>query len=168
MSAPVRAAAKIVDLDEAARRVTEWRASGLVTVLANGVFDLLHVGHVRFLAGARAHGDRLIVAVNADAATAALKGPGRPVMAAGDRAALVAALRVVDLVVIFAAPTIDGLIEALAPDVHAKGTDYRVDTVPERETMRARGGATVITGDAKSHASRELVERIRARANEAS
>jgi len=154
-------AARIVDRAVAAERAAAWRAAGEKLVLANGVFDLIHVGHARYLAGARALGDRLMVAVNGDRSTAALKGAGRPVMAATDRAALVAALRVVDLVVVFDEPTVDGLLEALRPDVHAKGTDYTAEGVPERGTMRRLGGTTAIAGDPKRHASRSLFERIR-------
>jgi rfaE bifunctional protein nucleotidyltransferase chain/domain len=158
------AADRIVPLAEAAARAAAWRAAGQRVVLANGVFDLLHVGHVRYLAGARARGERLVVAVNGDRSTAAAKGPGRPVVGERDRACLVAALRGVDLVVVFDDPTVDGVLEAIRPAVHAKGTDYRVDTVPERATAAALGAETAITGDAKTHASRELFERIRARA----
>jgi rfaE bifunctional protein nucleotidyltransferase chain/domain len=148
----------------AREQAAAWRAAGEIVVLANGVFDLLHVGHVRYLAGARALGTRLIVAVNDDRSAAAHKGAGRPVMAAADRARLVAALRPVDLVVVFDEPTVDHLIEALRPAVHAKGTDYRADTVPERATAAALGAAVAIAGDPKGHASRELVERVRERA----
>ena len=158
-----RAAGRVFTLEEAERAVAAWRAAGERVVLANGVFDLLHVGHARYLAGARALGDRLIVAVNGDASAAALKGPGRPVVLASDRAAVVAALRGVDAVVIFEERTLDDLIRRLTPSVHAKGTDYREDTVPERATMRALGGVTAIAGDPKSHATRDLVERVRER-----
>jgi rfaE bifunctional protein nucleotidyltransferase chain/domain len=157
-----RAAARVVPLAEAAAAAAAWRAAGERVVLANGVFDLLHVGHVRYLAGARACGERLIVAVNGDRSTAAAKGPGRPVLGEHDRACLVAALRGVDCVVVFDDPTVDGVLEAIRPAVHAKGTDYRADTVPERATAAALGAETTITGDPKAHASRELVERIRA------
>jgi len=161
-----RAAAKIVTREHAATMAAAWRGQGLRVVLANGVFDLLHVGHARYLAGARALGGRLIVGVNGDAATRALKGPGRPVLPAGDRAALVAALRAVDLVVVFEEERADALIAALRPDVHAKGTDYREDNVPERGATDAVGGVTAIAGDAKDHASRALVERVRERHRE--
>jgi D-glycero-beta-D-manno-heptose 1-phosphate adenylyltransferase len=154
---------KIVPLADAVARVAAWRAAGERVVLANGVFDLVHVGHARYLAGARAQGMRLVVGVNGDRSAAALKGAGRPVLGEHDRALLVAALRCVDLVVVFAEASADALLVALAPDVHAKGTDYRPDTVPERATMAALGGRTVVTGDAKQHASRELFERVRAR-----
>jgi rfaE bifunctional protein nucleotidyltransferase chain/domain len=162
VTASSASSAHIVERPDAIRHCAEWRAAGLRVVLANGVFDLLHVGHARYLAGARAVGDRLVVAINGDRSAAALKGAGRPVAPIGDRARLVAALRGVDLVVVFDELTVDALLEELRPAVHAKGTDYRVDTVPERDTMAAVGGTTAITGDPKRHASRDLVERIRA------
>jgi len=157
------AAERIWDRDRAARAAHAWRAAGERVVLANGVFDLLHVGHARYLAAARALGERLVVAVNGDASAAALKGAGRPVVAAADRAALVAAMRGVDAVMIFEEQTLDDLIRALQPAVHAKGTDYRPDTVPERDTVRALGGVTAIAGDPKAHATRDLVARVRER-----
>jgi rfaE bifunctional protein nucleotidyltransferase chain/domain len=156
------AASRLVDRAGAADAARRWREAGERVVLANGVFDLLHVGHVRYLAAARSLGDRLIVAVNGDRSTAASKGPGRPVLGERDRAALVAALRGVDRVVLFDDPTVDGLLRELRPHVHAKGTDYRRDTVPERATADEVGAETAITGDPKQHASRELVERVRA------
>jgi len=159
----MRAAKRVVARAEARATVDAWRAAGERVVLANGVFDLLHVGHARYLNAARALGDRLVVAVNGDASAAAHKGPGRPVMGVRDRTALIAALRAVDLVVAFDEPTVDALLAELRPAVHAKGTDYRPDTVPERATVAALGGVTAIAGDPKAHASRELVERIRAR-----
>jgi rfaE bifunctional protein nucleotidyltransferase chain/domain len=159
----MRAAERVVARDQARATVDAWRAAGMRVVLANGVFDLLHVGHARYLNAARALGDRLVVAVNGDASAAAHKGPGRPVMGVRDRTALIAALRAVDLVVTFDEPTVDALLAELRPAVHAKGTDYRPDTVPERATVAALGGVTAIAGDPKAHASRELVERIRAR-----
>lgn len=157
----VRTADHVLTLAAARQRVMDWKAEGLRVVLANGVFDLLHVGHVRYLTGARALGQRLLVAVNGDRSAHALKGPGRPVQGARERATLVAGLRAVDAVVVFEEPSVDGLLESLAPDVHAKGTDYRVDTVPERATMTRLGGVTAIAGDAKQHASGELYQRIR-------
>jgi len=159
-------AARVVTRARAAARAAEWRAAGERVVLANGVFDLLHVGHVRYLEGARALGTRLIVAVNGDRAAAELKGAGRPVLPAAERARLVAALRAVDAVVIFEEPTVDALLGELRPAVHAKGTDYREDTVPERATAAALGSRVAIAGDPKRHASRELVERVRARARD--
>ena len=136
------------------------RAAGRSIAFANGCFDLLHVGHVRYLQAAAAEGDRLVVAVNDDG-MAATKGPGRPIMAAADRAALVAALRGVDYVVIFAEPTVTPLLNLLRPDVHCKGTDYTLETVPERDTVRAYGGRIAIVGDPKDHSTRDLLARIR-------
>jgi len=156
-----RTAEKVLARDRAVEIARDARAAGKRVVLANGVFDLLHVGHARYLAGARALGDLLMVAVNGDRSAHALKGNGRPVQDARERATLVAALRVVDHVVIFEEPSVDALLETLAPDVHAKGTDYRVDTVPERATMARLGGVTAIAGDVKQHASGELYQRIR-------
>ena len=147
---------QLVDLVHADRR------AGRTVAFANGCFDLLHVGHVRYLQASAAEADRLIVAVNDDDA-AARKGPGRPIMAAIDRAALVAALRGVDYVVIFPEPTVTPLLLELKPDVHCKGTDYTIDTVPERETVRAYGGRIAIVGDPKDHSTRDLLSRIRGR-----
>ncbi|HEY6865898.1 MAG TPA: adenylyltransferase/cytidyltransferase family protein [Candidatus Eisenbacteria bacterium] len=154
---------RVFSRDAAREQVAAWRRAGEVVVLANGVFDVLHVGHARHLADARALGTRLVVAVNGDRSAAALKGVGRPVVGAADRARLIAALRPVDLVVVFEEPTVEDLIAELRPAVHAKGTDYRTDTVPEREAAAAAGTVVAITGDPKQHASRELVERVRAR-----
>ena len=141
-------------------QVAADRAAGKTIGLANGCFDLLHVGHVRFLAGASAEADRLVVAVNNDDSVAALKGPGQPILPANERAELVAALGVVDYVVIFSTSTVSELLEALRPDVHCKGTDYTVDTVPERETVRRYGGRTAIVGDPKDHSTQSLLARI--------
>ena len=146
--------------DEVERRVRQDREAGQRVAFANGCFDLLHVGHVRYLQAAAGEADRLIVAVNADE-TAARKGPGRPVLTAGERAEIVAAIRGVDYVVVFPEPTVDPLLRLLTPDVHCKGTDYTVDTVPERETVRAYGGRIAIVGDPKDHSTRDLVGRIR-------
>ena len=140
--------------------VRRERASGRTIAFANGCFDLLHVGHVRYLQGARAEANRLIVAVNDDRSVAALKGRGRPILAAADRAELVAALRGVDYVVIFGDPNVERLLNAIRPDVHCKGTDYTVDSVPERAVVRAYGGRTAIVGDPKTHATRDLLARI--------
>lgn len=155
------AAGRVLPRAAAVERCARWRAAGERVVLANGIFDLLHVGHARYLAGARALGDRLIVAVNDDGSANAAKGPGRPVMAAGDRAALIAALRGVDAVVIFAEPDVTALLRELLPAVHAKGTDYRADTVPERDVSRAVGAEVAIAGDAKEHATRDVIARVR-------
>jgi rfaE bifunctional protein nucleotidyltransferase chain/domain len=140
--------------------VARDRASGRTIAFANGCFDLLHVGHVRYLQGAAAEADRLVVAVNDDRSVAALKGEGRPILPASDRAELVAALRGVDYVVIFGDPTVERLLQIIRPDVHCKGTDYTVDTVPERAVVQAYGGRTAIVGDPKNHATRELLARI--------
>lgn len=158
-----RAASKIVPLEDAVAQVARWRSAGECVVFANGVFDLVHVGHARYLEGARAQGARLVVGVNSDRSAAELKGAGRPVLDARERALLIAALRVVDLVVVFDERSADAILVRLGPDVHAKGTDYRPDTVPERATMAKLGGRTVVAGDEKQHASRELYERVRAR-----
>jgi rfaE bifunctional protein nucleotidyltransferase chain/domain len=140
--------------------VQRERAQGRTIAFANGCFDLLHVGHVRYLRAAAAEADRLIVAVNDDRSVAALKGAGRPILAAADRAELVGALRGVDYVVIFNDPNVERLLNAIKPDVHCKGTDYTVETVPERAVVRAYGGRTAIVGDPKSHATRELLSRV--------
>lgn len=150
----------IVTRDELARLVADGRRAGLTFAFANGIFDLLHVGHVRYLQAAAAEADRLIVAVNEDAAARA-KGPGRPIFPASDRAELVAALRGVDYVVLFSEPTVSPLLTLLEPDVHCKGTDYTTESVPERETVRAYGGRVAIVGDPKDHSTRDLVKRIR-------
>ena len=136
------------------------RAAGLTIALANGCFDLLHVGHVRYLQAAALEADRLVVAVNDDA-MAARKGPGRPIVPAADRAELIAALRGVDYVVVFPEPTVTPLLLALRPDVHCKGTDYTVESVPERDTVGGYGGRIAIVGDPKDHSTRDIVARLR-------
>ena len=143
-------------------RVRSNRARGLTHAFANGCFDLLHVGHVRYLDAAGREADRLIVAVNDDQSMRGLKGPGRPVLPEADRAELVAALRSVHYVVVFAEPTVGPLLQLLEPDVHCKGTDYTVETVPERETVLAYGGRIAIVGDPKDHSTRDLLSRLRA------
>jgi rfaE bifunctional protein nucleotidyltransferase chain/domain len=140
--------------------VVRERADGRTVAFANGCFDLLHVGHVRYLQGAAAEADRLVVAVNNDESVRGLKGANRPILAQADRAELVAALRVVDYVVLFGDPTVERLLQLLRPDVHCKGTDYTVATVPERAVVEAYGGRTAIVGDTKSHATRDLIARI--------
>jgi D-glycero-beta-D-manno-heptose 1-phosphate adenylyltransferase len=151
---------RVLGESELVAAVARDRAEGRTIALANGCFDLLHVGHVRYLQGAAREGERLVVAINDDRSVAALKGPGRPILAAADRAELVAALRGVDYVVIFGDPNVERLLMLLKPDVHCKGTDYTVDSVPERAVVQAYGGRTAIVGDAKSHATRELISRI--------
>ena len=151
----------VVSREELAGIVERERREGRTMAFANGCFDLLHVGHVRYLQGAAQEADRLIVAVNDDA-VAGGKGPGRPILPAADRAELVAALGGVDYVVIFPEPTVTPLLQLLRPDVHCKGTDYTADTVPERDTVRAYGGRVAIVGDPKDHSTRDLLARLRA------
>jgi D-glycero-beta-D-manno-heptose 1-phosphate adenylyltransferase len=153
---------RLVTESELDALVAADRAAGRTIAFANGCFDVLHVGHVRYLLGAAAEADRLLVAVNADRAVAGLKGPSRPVLDELARAELVAALRGVDYVVIFPDTTVARLLERYRPDVHCKGTDYTVDTVPERATVRAYGGRIAIVGDPKNHSTTELLEKIRA------
>jgi D-glycero-beta-D-manno-heptose 1-phosphate adenylyltransferase len=152
----------VVTEDELVDAAARERAAGRTIAFANGCFDLLHVGHVRYLQGAAAEADRLIVAINDDRSVTALKGAGRPILTAADRAELVAALRGVDYVVVFGEPTVERLLTRVKPDVHCKGTDYTIDSVPERNVVRAYGGRTAIVGDPKSHATRELFARIAA------
>jgi rfaE bifunctional protein nucleotidyltransferase chain/domain len=147
-------------IEEAAALAERFRAAGRRVVLANGVFDLLHVGHVRYLESARSLGDVLFVGINGDASVTRLKGAGRPVMPAAERAELLAALRAVDYVVVFEDDTADALLHALRPDVHAKGTDYTEASVPERATSDAVGARTAIVGDPKRHATRDLIATI--------
>ena len=135
------------------------RRAGRTLAFANGCFDLLHVGHIRYLQAAAREADRLLVAVNDDE-MCSRKGPGRPVLRASERAEIVAAVRGVDYVVIFPEPTVGPLLEALRPDVHCKGTDYTVDSVPERAIVEAYGGRTAIVGDPKDHSTRDLLARI--------
>jgi rfaE bifunctional protein nucleotidyltransferase chain/domain len=136
------------------------RGAAQKIAFANGCFDLLHVGHVRYLQGAAAEADRLVVAINDDESERKLKGPGRPILSSADRAELVAAIRGVDYVVIFGDETVERLLQLLKPDVHCKGTDYTVESVPERATVAAYGGRTAIVGDRKTHATRDLLTRI--------
>jgi rfaE bifunctional protein nucleotidyltransferase chain/domain len=154
---------RVVLRDELVRLIAADRAAGRTIAFANGGFDLLHVGHVRYLQAAAREADRLVVAINDDDSVRGLKGPGRPILAAADRAELVAALRGVDYVVLFSEPTVAPLLLAITPDVHCKGTDYTIDTVPERDTVRAYGGRIAIVGDPKDHSTRDLLARIRGR-----
>lgn len=153
----------VVALEEAARFVEDAKRAQKRVVLANGHFDLLHVGHVRYLEGARAAGDVLVVGVNGDEVTRKLKGPGRPILSVVERAEVVSALECVDIVVVFDEVNVAALLERLRPDVHCKGTDYTEDTVPERDMMRALGGETRIVGDPKDHSTRDLLATIRER-----
>jgi rfaE bifunctional protein nucleotidyltransferase chain/domain len=149
-----------VTVAEAGRLAERLRAEGRRIVLANGCFDLLHVGHVRYLAAARQLGDVLFVGINGDAAVTRLKGRGRPLMPAVERAELLGALRFVDHVVVFEDDSADALIRAIRPDVHAKGTDYTADSVPERATVQACGGRVAIVGNPKDHATRDVITDI--------
>jgi rfaE bifunctional protein nucleotidyltransferase chain/domain len=152
--------APLLGVDEAVRLAEGWRRQGKRLVLANGCFDLLHVGHVRYLSEARALGDALLVGVNGDTSVRRLKGPGRPIMTATERAEIVGALASVDGVVIFDDDTADALVARLRPDVHAKGTDYTAESVPERSAVLSAGGRVAIAGDPKSHATRDLIRLI--------
>ena len=148
---------KILSRDELQRRVADWRRAGERVTLANGCFDLLHVGHVRYLHAARELGGKLIVAVNADASVRALKGEGRPVMPAEERAEILASLADVDAIVVFPENDVRAIIREIRPDFHAKGTDYTVDSVPERDEVEACGGRVVIVGDPKDHSVSEII-----------
>jgi rfaE bifunctional protein nucleotidyltransferase chain/domain len=156
------AAGKVGSLDEVRARVESARAAGRTVALANGCFDVLHVGHVRYLEGAKAEADLLVVAVNGDGSVRRLKGEGRPLLPAADRALLVAALRAVDQVLVFEEDDVRRVLLALRPDVHCKGTDYTVDSVPERDVVRSYGGRVAIVGDPKRHDTRRLIEKVRA------
>ena len=151
----------VVSESELVDAVARDRAAGKTIAFANGCFDLLHVGHVRHLQAAAAEGDRLIVAVNDDRSVAALKGAGRPILPAADRAELVASLRGVHYVVLFEGSNVERLLKLVKPDVHCKGTDYTVDSVPERAVVAGYGGRIAIVGDVKTHATRDLLARIR-------
>jgi rfaE bifunctional protein nucleotidyltransferase chain/domain len=155
---------EILDRAALAARLQQDRARRLTIAFANGAFDLLHVGHIRYLEGAKREADRLVVAINSDASVRGLKGPTRPILPEDDRAELVAALRAVDYVVIFHEPTVAALLLELKPDVHCKGTDYTIDTVPERETVRAYGGRIAIVGDPKDHSTTDLLSRLKPQA----
>jgi rfaE bifunctional protein nucleotidyltransferase chain/domain len=156
-----KAQEKIVSREKLVSLLAAAKQRGMRIVLANGVFDTLHVGHVRYLTGAKAQGDLLIVAVNSDASVRHLKGPGRPILDEQARALLVAALRDVDYVVIFPEPNVEKLLEELRPDVHAKGTDYTADSVPERAVAARLGIRVAIVGDTKDHSTRGLIDAIR-------
>jgi rfaE bifunctional protein nucleotidyltransferase chain/domain len=151
---------RIVERAELAKVVTDWRTAGETVTLANGCFDLLHVGHVRYLQGARALGGKLIVAINSDQSVRKLKGPPRPAMPEGERAEIIAALECVDAVVIFDEPDVRALIREIKPNVQVKGTDYTRDNVPERDEVLTYGGRIEIVGDPKDHSTTELLGRI--------
>jgi rfaE bifunctional protein nucleotidyltransferase chain/domain len=148
---------KILSRSELSQRVHEWHEAGDRIILANGTFDLLHVGHVRYLHAAKQLGGRLVVAVNSDESTRRLKGEGRPLMPAQERAEILAALADVDAVVTFSEPDVRALIREIRPDIHAKGTDYTRDSVPEAELVRELGGRVEIVGDAKDHSVTEII-----------
>ena len=154
------ASSRILDRKAAVARVQTARQAGARIVLANGCFDVLHVGHVRYLEGARALGDLLVVGINSDAQVTVLKGAGRPIMPEGDRAEIVASVESVDLVTIFAEPTVGTLLLALKPDIHAKGTDYTEETVPERAAVLSYGGRVAIVGDEKEHSTSQMIDRL--------
>jgi D-glycero-beta-D-manno-heptose 1-phosphate adenylyltransferase len=151
---------RIVERVQLAEVVAAWRAEGETVTLANGCFDLLHVGHIRYLRGARALGGKLIVAINSDQSVRRLKGPQRPAMPERERAEIIAALASVDAVVIFDEPDVRALIREIKPDIQVKGTDYTRDTVPERDEVEANGGRVEIVGDPKDHSSTELLRRV--------
>ena len=151
---------KIQTRESLCASVMRWREQGEPIILANGGFDLLHVGHVRYLRGAKALGGKLIVAVNSDASLRELKGPGRPLMPAAERAEILAALEDVDAIVIFDEPDVRALIREIRPDVHAKGTDYTRDSVPERDEVLACGGRVEIVGDPKDHSTSSLLQQM--------
>lgn len=153
--------APILDRTGVVREAAKARAEGLTIVLANGCFDLLHVGHIRYLAAAKALGGVLVVGVNSDKQANALKGDGRPFVNENERAELISALRCVDLVTIFDEPTVEELIRTIRPDFHAKGTDYTTESVPERDIVWECGGKVVIVGDPKDHSSTEMIEAVR-------
>ena len=150
----------ILERDQLLARVAANRQTGVRIVLANGCFDVLHVGHVRYLQGAKELGDVLIVGINSDKQVARLKGAGRPIMGERERAEIVDSLEAVDLVTIFDEPTVEDLLLLIKPEVHAKGTDYTEDTVPERQVVRSYGGRVAIVGDPKNHSTSQLLGRL--------
>jgi rfaE bifunctional protein nucleotidyltransferase chain/domain len=151
---------RILDRNRLIARVAIARKNGARVVLANGCFDILHVGHVRYLEGARALGDLLVVGVNGDEQVRALKGEGRPLVPERERAEMVAALRAVDFVTIFHEPMVEALLRAIRPDIHAKGTDYTEETVPERDVVRSLGGRVAIVGDPKQHSTSTMLKAL--------
>lgn len=151
---------KRVTLEQAAALAAQWREEGKTVALANGVFDLLHVGHVRYLQGAKAMADRLVVAVNSDASTRAVKGPTRPVISESERAELLEALACTDAVLIFSEPDVRTVLRAIRPNLHVKGTDYTPESIPERAEVEAWGGRVAVAGDPKDHSTSELVKKL--------
>ena len=156
----IDATSLILDRDSLVNRITTEKAKGSRIVLANGCFDILHAGHIRYLEGARALGDVLVVAINSDLQVVRLKGEGRPILPECERAELVASLDAVDWVTIFDEPTVTELLLAMKPDVHAKGTDYTEETVPERDVVRSYGGRVAIVGDPKNHSTTETLKKV--------
>jgi rfaE bifunctional protein nucleotidyltransferase chain/domain len=152
--------APILDRAQLIEQVNAAREHGATIVLANGCFDVLHVGHVRYLAAAAALGDLLVVGINSDEQTRRLKGEGRPVVSQDQRAEIISAIQAVGVVTIFEEPTVEQLLLALKPDIHAKGTDYTADSVPERDVVRSFGGRVAIVGDPKDHSSSEMIEKL--------
>lgn len=152
--------AEISDREDLVKIITELRRNGAKIALANGCFDLFHVGHIRYLASAKELADILIVGINSDEQVKKLKGENRPFMPANERAEIVSSLRFVDFVTIFDEPTVTELLRAVKPDFHAKGTDYTIDSVPEREIVREYGGQTAIVGDPKDHSSTDLIQLV--------
>jgi rfaE bifunctional protein nucleotidyltransferase chain/domain len=157
----MRSDSRVLNRQDLAVRVEAERRKGAKIVFANGCFDVLHVGHTRYLSGARELGDLLVVGVNSDDQVRIQKGPGRPILPAAERAELVASLESVDYVTVFEEPTVEQLLLALKPDVHAKGTDYTEETVPEREVVRSYGGRVAIVGDPKDHSTTSLLTKLR-------
>lgn len=153
-------AEKVLSRDALKRQVEAWRARRDTIVLANGCFDLLHAGHIRYLQAAKGLGDRLVVAINSDESVRSLKGEGRPLMPANERAEILAALSAVDAVTVFCEPDVNALIREIRPDVHAKGTDYTRENVPERATVIACGGRVEIVGDPKDHSATEIIRKL--------
>ena len=151
---------KITTLDQVAGERRQWRDQGLRMVLANGAFDMLHVGHLRYLEGARLHGDRLVVAVNSDLSVRRYKGPDRPIVPEAERVEILSHLWLTDRLFLFDEPNLERVLDLLRPEVHAKGTDYTVETVPEREVVKAYGGETIICGDPKDHATTDVIATI--------
>lgn len=160
-SETVDAARRVLDRAAIIAETRSARAAGKTVVLANGCFDVLHAGHIRYLQGARELGDVLVVAINADVQVKVLKGAGRPILPESERAELIASIELVDFVTIFDEPTVEQLLLAIKPDVHAKGTDYTEETVPERDIVRSFGGRIAIVGDPKNHSTSELLERFK-------
>ena len=154
------ASSRIYDRRSLIAHIQKERQNGSTVVLANGCFDVLHVGHVRYLEGAKALGDLLVVGINSDRQVAALKGRGQPIVPERERAEVVASLAAVDLVTIFDEPTVETLLLEIRPDIHAKGTDYTEETVPERAVVRSYGGRVAIVGDPKTHSTSEILDRL--------